>query len=213
MIIVPKADITPERLEHLRAALKDLGVIAHVAGCPERPLLLAPGTPAGSGLIRALRELGEVEQVVPGDEGGAPIELMARRTFLDYAIGAAAAGAAAFGLWATVAIARPPRRARHRDEETVVSRSRLQSADAVTFQLGHDLGILVRTGGQFYALSAICTHKWTCQVEWDGRRQQLLCPCHNGAFDLEGNVVAGPPPRPLQRWRVAVLGQNIHIRR
>ncbi|MGD8761127.1 MAG: succinate dehydrogenase iron-sulfur subunit [Desulfobacteraceae bacterium] len=43
-----------------------------------------------------------------------------------------------------------------------------------------------------------CTHLG-CTVHWDETKQIFLCACHGGAFDLNGNVKAGPPPRPLDK--------------
>ena len=62
----------------------------------------------------------------------------------------------------------------------------------------------------FVALSAVCTHK-SCIVNWDEKRLTLTCPCHAGLFDSNGNVLAGPPNRPLARLRVEVLGEEIFI--
>lgn len=49
-----------------------------------------------------------------------------------------------------------------------------------------------------HALSGTCTHLG-CQVRWDAETTRFRCPCHGGAFDAQGNVVEGPPPRPLDR--------------
>ena len=49
-----------------------------------------------------------------------------------------------------------------------------------------------------HALSATCTHLG-CQVRWDAESTRFRCPCHGGAFDAQGHVVEGPPPRPLGR--------------
>lgn len=49
-----------------------------------------------------------------------------------------------------------------------------------------------------HALSATCTHLG-CQVRWDAQATRFRCPCHGGVFDAHGNVVEGPPPRPLDR--------------
>ena len=49
-----------------------------------------------------------------------------------------------------------------------------------------------------HALSATCTHLG-CQVRWDADATKFRCPCHGGVFDVQGNVVEGPPPRPLDR--------------
>jgi Rieske Fe-S protein len=46
--------------------------------------------------------------------------------------------------------------------------------------------------------SNVCTHL-SCRVKWSSEEKAYLCPCHAAKFDIEGNVQAGPPPRPL-RW-------------
>ena len=62
----------------------------------------------------------------------------------------------------------------------------------------------------FIALSKVCTHLG-CLVEYDKIKQRLLCPCHAGAFSLNGNVLSGPPPKPLQKYPVKVEGEDIAI--
>ncbi len=63
-----------------------------------------------------------------------------------------------------------------------------------------DPAILVRTSdGELRAFSQECTHLG-CVVYWSAERGQLLCPCHDGAFDgRTGAVASGPPQRPLGR--------------
>jgi Rieske Fe-S protein len=60
-----------------------------------------------------------------------------------------------------------------------------------------------RDGSGYRALSATCAHLG-CRVHWDDGKHQFLCPCHGGVYDRQGNVVAGPPPRPLERFNVRV---------
>ena len=62
----------------------------------------------------------------------------------------------------------------------------------------------------FLALSRVCTHLG-CLVKYHPDRQLFICPCHAGVFDLEGNVISGPPPKPLQKFAVKVEGANIVI--
>ncbi|MFQ5843804.1 MAG: ubiquinol-cytochrome c reductase iron-sulfur subunit, partial [Planctomycetota bacterium] len=66
---------------------------------------------------------------------------------------------------------------------------------------------------RFHTLSGTCTHSEVCLVEWDPKRRQLVCPCHRGIFDLQGNVVSGPPPRPLARHEVFVRDGSLYLRR
>ena len=60
---------------------------------------------------------------------------------------------------------------------------------------------------QVQALSATCTHLG-CQVHWDGEGQRFRCPCHGGEYGADGRVLAGPPPRPLNRIEVRVDGSD-----
>jgi Rieske Fe-S protein len=70
--------------------------------------------------------------------------------------------------------------------------------------------ILTENGRDFIAMSNICTHLG-CRVRWIADRQQFLSPCHNGIFDNNGNVVSGPPPRPLDRYEVKVENGQLFI--
>ena len=47
--------------------------------------------------------------------------------------------------------------------------------------------------------SNMCTHL-SCRVTWEEDRSIYFCPCHDGRFDKEGEVVAGPPPGPLYEY-------------
>ena len=69
----------------------------------------------------------------------------------------------------------------------------------------NDTAILIRTAdGQYHAYGQKCTHL-TCPVYFAKERNRLECPCHEGGFDVEtGNVLYGPPPRPLERVLIEV---------
>jgi len=75
-----------------------------------------------------------------------------------------------------------------------------------------ELSVYVRTddGRDFKAMSNICTHLG-CRVRWVADREEFFCPCHNGVFDKDGNVVSGPPPRPLNRYEVRVEDGQLSI--
>jgi Rieske Fe-S protein len=64
-----------------------------------------------------------------------------------------------------------------------------------------------------HALSATCTHLG-CQVRWDAATKNFRCPCHGGVFDAQGDVVSGPPPRPLDRIdaRIGPSGTEVLVR-
>jgi len=48
-------------------------------------------------------------------------------------------------------------------------------------------------------LSNVCTHL-SCRVTWHEDQQEYLCPCHDAAFTIEGQVAGGPPPRPMDEY-------------
>jgi cytochrome b6-f complex iron-sulfur subunit len=60
------------------------------------------------------------------------------------------------------------------------------------------------------ALSAICSHLH-CILQWDEAGQNILCPCHDGAFDRNGNVLSGPPSRPLRRFPIEIRADEIIV--
>jgi menaquinol-cytochrome c reductase iron-sulfur subunit len=49
------------------------------------------------------------------------------------------------------------------------------------------------------AYSPSCTHLG-CAYHWDDPSKTFVCPCHTSAFSIEGKVLAGPAPRPLDRY-------------
>jgi cytochrome b6-f complex iron-sulfur subunit len=55
---------------------------------------------------------------------------------------------------------------------------------------------VVGVSGGVFALSAVCTHLG-CITRYLSDEKCIACPCHGSRFDLEGNVIHGPAPRPL----------------
>jgi cytochrome b6-f complex iron-sulfur subunit len=70
---------------------------------------------------------------------------------------------------------------------------------------------LVNSGGELRAFSAVCTHLG-CIVRWEAGMEHLYCACHGGMFDREGQVVGGPPPRPLPRYPVEVREGQVFVK-
>jgi Rieske Fe-S protein len=56
---------------------------------------------------------------------------------------------------------------------------------------------LVKNGGQVRALDSTCTHLG-CRTRFNSESKQIECPCHGGVYDVNGNVVSGPPPAALR---------------
>ena len=64
-----------------------------------------------------------------------------------------------------------------------------------TFKLREGPVVLTKTGQEIHALSGICTHLG-CIVKWQEDKNQFVCPCHHGIYDIDGRVVSGPHREP-----------------
>jgi Rieske Fe-S protein len=49
-------------------------------------------------------------------------------------------------------------------------------------------------------------------VTWRDEEEIYVCPCHDGLFDISGEVVGGPPPRPLDQYENKVEDGVLFIR-
>lgn len=70
--------------------------------------------------------------------------------------------------------------------------------------------ILTIDGKNFVAYDPHCTHLG-CPYRWNQTAHDFQCPCHGGVFDINGNVVAGPPPRPLDRYPVQAMNGRLML--
>jgi cytochrome b6-f complex iron-sulfur subunit len=66
---------------------------------------------------------------------------------------------------------------------------------------------IVRTEKGLWAMSAVCTHLG-CITQWKPDSNQIACPCHGSKFQREGNVQAGPAPRPLPHFAVRLAADG-----
>jgi cytochrome b6-f complex iron-sulfur subunit len=64
--------------------------------------------------------------------------------------------------------------------------------------------------GGFLALSRRCTHLG-CTVPWDPQKGQFACPCHASVFDIRGDVIQSPAPRPLNRFAVNIKNKRVMV--
>jgi cytochrome b6-f complex iron-sulfur subunit len=80
-------------------------------------------------------------------------------------------------------------------------------------KFGSAPALLVRLGDdEWRSFSAMCTHL-NCTVQYQESSRQIWCACHNGFYDLNGKVVSGPPPRPLDEFTVRVRGDEVVLSR
>lgn len=69
---------------------------------------------------------------------------------------------------------------------------------------------LVGSKAGLIALSPVCSHLG-CLISYDRNREEFICPCHGGRYDMEGRVTAGPPPAPLSRMPLEVRDGKVYI--
>jgi menaquinol-cytochrome c reductase iron-sulfur subunit len=55
-----------------------------------------------------------------------------------------------------------------------------------------------------------CTHLG-CAYHWDPGVKEFECPCHASFFSVQGQVLAGPAPRPLDRYVTRVVQNRLQI--
>ncbi len=62
----------------------------------------------------------------------------------------------------------------------------------------------------FKVYSGICPHLG-CLVKWEENKSRFYCPCHKGIFAPDGKVLSGPPPRPLDEYKVTIENELVFI--
>jgi menaquinol-cytochrome c reductase iron-sulfur subunit len=69
---------------------------------------------------------------------------------------------------------------------------------------------LVKTGNEVKALDSTCTHLG-CRTRFNSETKQIECPCHGGVYDVNGNVISGPPPEPLRSLATRVENGQVMV--
>jgi cytochrome b6-f complex iron-sulfur subunit len=64
--------------------------------------------------------------------------------------------------------------------------------------------------GGFLALSRKCTHLG-CTVPWSSKEMKFVCPCHASVYDIRGDVVSAPAPRPLDLLHVFIENNMVKV--
>jgi menaquinol-cytochrome c reductase iron-sulfur subunit len=70
--------------------------------------------------------------------------------------------------------------------------------------------VVKHSDAQVVAFAPQCTHLG-CAYHWDQANHNFLCPCHTSTFSIDGKVLEGPAPRPLDRYAVKIDGAKLQI--
>jgi quinol---cytochrome c reductase iron-sulfur subunit, bacillus type len=98
-----------------------------------------------------------------------------------------------------------------RDGEPVPITLRVTRQDGFTQVVDRTVVYLVKTSdNQVRAMHSTCTHLG-CRTSYDAESKQIVCPCHGGVYDIDGQVVAGPPPAPLPQLNARVEDGTVFV--
>jgi len=67
---------------------------------------------------------------------------------------------------------------------------------------------VMRLQDGFRALSSVCTHLG-CITRYQPDEHIIACPCHGSRFTLDGDVIAGPAPRPLHWLEMSLSDKGL----
>jgi menaquinol-cytochrome c reductase iron-sulfur subunit len=63
---------------------------------------------------------------------------------------------------------------------------------------------------ELVAISTRCAHLG-CPVRFFEAAGNFICPCHGGVYGFEGEVLGGPPVRPLDRFQTRVVDDVVEV--
>jgi cytochrome b6-f complex iron-sulfur subunit len=156
----------------------------------------------------------EPDRLEDSDDSGEPGEVSRREFFLrlgNTAVAVTILGGGAVGfryLWPNVVL-EPPARFEVGPLQEITPGS-------VVFDAKRRVFIFRAKAGYLYALSAVCTHLG-CTTAWkpDGipghPEGVIACPCHGSIYSRKGDVLHGPAPRALDRFRLSLEDDDVYV--
>lgn len=155
-----------------------------------------------------------------------PADGISRRNFYVGAVyGMWAAISAALGIPALIYLFFPPkvRKAEEWVEVGDVSKLAPDSPVEMAFRRNRTDGwkvisekgtawVVKQADNSIVAFGPQCTHLG-CAYHWEEGKGDFLCPCHSSVFGIDGKVVSGPAPRPLDRFDIQVKGSKLLLGR
>ena len=147
----------------------------------------------------------------PSDES---TDRQGKREFLKILLGGSFFAWLASVLYPVLAYMKPPRQGEVEVSSVKAGKvADIPNDSSQIVKFGTKPVILVRTAtGELRAFDATCTHL-DCTVQYRRDMGVIWCACHNGKYDLNGRNIAGPPPRPLEAYRVVVQNDEVLISR
>ncbi len=75
----------------------------------------------------------------------------------------------------------------------------------------HHIWVVRRSDSEIVAYSPVCPHLG-CRFDWNEGDSRFQCPCHGSVFTLDGRVIAGPSPRPLDTLPAEVRQGTLYVK-
>lgn len=137
-----------------------------------------------------------------------------RRTVISWLLGTGVAASLASFFYPVARFLNPPQVAEASVNEVDAGKVQdLKPNSGKIVKFGNKPALLVRVNDtEWKAFSAVCTHL-NCTVQYQEARREIWCACHNGTYDLNGRVVSGPPPKPLEELAVKIRGDEVVVSR
>ena len=74
----------------------------------------------------------------------------------------------------------------------------------------HKVWTVKKSDSDITVYSPICPHLG-CRYQWHPDRNLFICPCHHSEFNIDGKVVSGPAPRPLDTLPKKIVNENLFV--
>lgn len=135
-----------------------------------------------------------------------------RRRFLNYLLGTSTGATLVAILYPVVKFVIPPQVIEATQNSVVAGKTgEFPANSGKIIKFGNKPVLLLRTPtSELKAFSATCTHL-DCIVQYQPESKGIWCACHNGRYNLNGQNISGPPPRPLEEYTVNVRGDDIIV--
>ena len=93
-------------------------------------------------------------------------------------------------------------------QEVVFRRNRVDGWKVISEK--NTAWVVRKSEKELIALAPQCTHLG-CAYHYEQRTNEFVCPCHTSSFSLEGAVLTGPAPRPLDRYEIRLNNKRLLI--
>jgi len=135
-----------------------------------------------------------------------------KRDFLKVLLGGSLVAWVGAVLYPVIAYLRPPKQPEVEvTSVTVGPLESLEKGSGRIVRFGNKPVLVIRLdSGEVRAFGATCTHL-DCTVQYRHDMGVVWCACHNGKYDLSGRNIEGPPPRPLDVYRVIIQGDEVLV--